>query len=903
MGCSGDNGPSKEGTAVELCSSDEDCDSGRCDPRQGCVACLFDHDCSDGERCDARTCREVIPCDGEADCGGPNYPICDLAAGECVACLEGSDCGGTAHCVDQRCVPYEACSSDDACAEGVCDSAAGECVECVESADCGGERACIEQKCVTPCVRERDCPADSPVCGPAGYCVECAVHAHCPDVYHCSEGGCALDVCENAQTRCDAGGLAVESCASSGSGFIGSACDARQSCTSASGTPECLDWVCEPEAESCDATVVELCSANGLEIVSRTDCAERDETCQAGACVARVCQAGEVACRDGDVYRCSADGSGDALERSCDVDELCNAELADCVPLICEPNLPVCDGDTARTCNDDGTAYAGGSVECDAAEACFEGQCLPRVCTGEYVCDGEDSRRCVDAGTRLELAERCSLDAAEPTYCSLETGRCELVGCEPSQPVCVGNMATVCADDGSAPVAGGIDCENLDEVCFGGACLPELCTEEYVCQQADLYRCEDNGSSLRLSGECGRPELCDAEAGLCLPEVCVPGDPICNGTVATLCDETGAGYEPGGTDCSETDQACHEGTCAKVVCDAAEHVCVDGDVHLCNPSGTASVLVADCDTGDHCVPGASACEPNSCSPGAAMCDGTVATTCRPDGSGPNAGGTDCADAGEACSLGVCEPLVCTPGERFCEGGHVRLCSGAGTTSGPYDTCLSAEYCDDTSTATCRPRRCTPDATACSAESIAVCNSDGSGYVSTSTDCTLTDTVCDLVAGCTESATDVVGSAVLSSENPMPTLHLTVLEVLTPRALTELSAYFAVSDDTQIVWLVYEALAPRGTYQKLFELMATATAGAATFHDSGAIDVSLQAGRYYALGALIRGPHTEYQSATPAEPLSFAAVVGPYRTTANSVLEEIWVDASPGGMGLQGMATR
>lgn len=904
MACGDDRRPPKDPPEAELCTADDDCETGRCDPRRGCVACLFDHDCSDGERCEQRACREVIPCATGDDCSDSNYPVCDLAVRECVACLEDGDCGGTAHCVERRCEAYEACTASDDCSEGVCDTALGECVECVESADCGGERACVGKKCVTPCARERDCSAEAPVCGPAGYCVECAVHAHCPDVYHCGDGRCALDVCENAQSRCQADERGIDTCTASGNGFVGSACGERQSCTSDSGEPECVEWICEPESQSCatDATAVELCSPNGLEIANRTECAERGETCVAGECVTTVCAPGELSCQDGDLYRCSGNGTERELEQACSTDERCDAAEETCIPLVCPPSTLVCDGDTVRTCNAERTDYIGDAVACETTEACFDGACLARICVGDYLCDGEFSRRCADSGTRLELVETCSLDAPEPTYCNPDTGRCELVGCDPSQPVCVGNIATVCADDGSAPVEGGIDCEDIDEICFAGGCYPELCTEEYVCQLGDLYRCEDNGSALRLSGECGRPELCDANAGLCLPEVCTPGDPICNGTIATTCDESGAGYEPGGTDCSDTDQACHQGACADIVCDAAEHICVEGDVHRCNLSGTASELIDECDSGEHCTPGIASCEPNACSPGARTCDGTVATTCRTDGSGPEPGGTDCAENGEACRLGGCVALICAPNQRFCSDGHVRVCNSTGTASAPYDDCLAAEYCDDTTTATCRPHRCAPNDLACSGETIAVCNDEGSGYVTLGTNCATNGNVCDLTNGCRTQATDVVGSAALSSENPMPTLHLTVLEVLAPRRLTEIRSYFAVTTDTDIVWVVYESLEESGTYEKLFELAGTAAAGVATFHDSGEINVALQAGHFYAIGVLVQGPHTEFQSPTAAPPLSFAAVVGSSRTIANTALDELWIDVGPGAMGYQGFVT-
>jgi hypothetical protein len=130
----------------------------------------------------------------------------------------------------------------------------------------------------------------------------------------------------------------------------------------------------------------------------------------------------------------------------------------------------------------------------------------------------------------------------------------------------------------------------------------------------------------------------------------------------------------------------------------------------------------------------------------------------------------------------------------------------------------------------------------------------------------------------------------------------VLEVLTPRTLTEIRSYFAVTADTDVVWVVYEALESRGTYTKIFEASGTATAGSATFHASGELSVPLEVGHFYALGVLVRGPHREYQSATAAEPVSFAAVVGGSRTTGSDVLGEIWVDVGGGGMAFQGLVT-
>lgn len=895
--CGGEDSsePAAPGAAA-VCDVDVDCEGGRCDPLRGCVACLFDHDCADGQRCDARECRDVIRCEGTSDCRDTLTPVCDEASETCVACLEDADCPGAAHCVAWRCEPYSACATTAECAEGVCDANRGECVECVSSNDCSGSATCLANRCATPCRSEKDCSPTAPFCGPQGYCVECATHAHCPEVYHCAAGRCELDVCEGVAKRCDVAHRAIETCAANGSGFLPTACDASQSCTAESGEPTCVDWVCEPESEVCDddARYLELCAADGLSVARRIDCADSDEVCVNGECATRTCAPDEYSCENGDLYRCSGDGTLKELAKNCDNDELCSEAEADCIPLSCQPGAPTCDGDELRRCNDRGTGLTGNAERCKRDEACFDGACLERICASDYECDRDVSLQCVDNGTRLVEVERCAPLGELPTYCNPDSGRCETVGCDPSQPICSGDLATVCADDGSGPVAGGVDCTVLEKACFAGTCQPVVCTDEFDCQEGDLYRCEDNGTALRLQGECGRPALCDAEHGTCLAEVCTPGEPVCNGTIATTCDETGAGYEPDGIDCATDDKGCFEGTCQPRVCDADEYFCSEGDVWLCDATSTQSALADDCDFSEHCVPRQATCIANTCSPGAAVCDGTVATVCRSDGSGPEPGGMDCSASNRACRLGICQPLICQPNQRFCHEGNVRLCDATGTASGPYDACLPEEYCDDTAPARCRADLCAANAAACSGERLATCNGDGSGYSDVQDDCAESGLVCTLAGTCASSATDTLGGIDLYAQNPGATLELTALEVLTPRTIIGLEAYFAVSTETEVVWLVYKSSVSTGVYTKLFEFTTTASAGLASYHSSGAIGVTLEGGAYYAIGVLIRGAHTEYWSAIAAEPASFAAIVGEARSDTDSAPGEIWIEGVWGG---------
>lgn len=893
VACGGDDPPTSRPNPEAICVVDAECESGRCDPRQGCVACLFDHDCPQAHRCHNRECREVVRCSATEHCAGSLTPACDENAGECVACLGDADCAGTAHCVEQQCRPYSACSANADCPDGVCDRERGECVECVAASDCSKGDLCLNARCERPCQGEKDCSAGKPFCGPQSLCVECATNSHCPDVYHCAAGRCSLDVCEGAAKRCDASERGIDTCNASGSGFTTRPCAANQSCTQPADAPECVAWTCEPESVTCseDGKAVELCSADGLSIASRTDC-NPDEVCVDGACAERVCKPQEFSCEDGKLFRCSDDGRSDDLIRTCQSGEICSADEEECLPLVCTPQAPACDGNAVRSCNDTGTGFTGKADRCEDDQTCFDGECVRRVCISDYQCNGDDSFQCVDSGTRLKLAEHCDTTAASPTYCNSDTGRCERVGCDPSQPVCSGEFATVCADDGSGPIAGGVDCTLLDEACFAGNCEPVLCSDDFTCEDGDLYACEDNGTALRLQGECGRPALCDAQAGRCLVELCTPGEPICSGAIATTCDEAGTGYEPGGTDCADQGQGCSDGTCLPLVCAPDAYFCSDGNIHLCDPTGTDAPLADVCESGEHCVTGEPTCVPNACSPGAPVCVAGVATTCRSDGSGPEPGGTDCTLAGQACQLGECRPLVCTPSERFCAtDGHVRLCNDTGTNSGPYDTCLPEEYCDGTDVAHCRADRCTAGGPACSGESLATCNADGSGYSAVGTDCSLSGQVCDLALGCADTATDTLGGSEISSENPHATLYLIALETLTSRTLVELEASFAVPMDTQVTWLVYSSSTSAGTYSKLFETTTTVGFGGAALHSSGAISVPLAAGAYYAVGLLVNGAHTEFHSTGEFRAVSFGAAVGSARVNAAAVLSELWIESS------------
>jgi hypothetical protein len=98
-GCRGDGSRSRDESPRTRCEFDEDCVDRRCDPRRGCVECLFDHHCDAEQRCDDRSCRAIVRCSSSDDCTAEAQPVCDENARECVACVTDAT---TARCATWR---------------------------------------------------------------------------------------------------------------------------------------------------------------------------------------------------------------------------------------------------------------------------------------------------------------------------------------------------------------------------------------------------------------------------------------------------------------------------------------------------------------------------------------------------------------------------------------------------------------------------------------------------------------------------------------------------------------------------------------------------------------------------------------------------------------------------------
>jgi hypothetical protein len=224
---------------------------------------------------------------------------------------------------------------------------------------------------------------------------------------------------------------------------------------------------------------------------------------------------------------------------------------------------------------------------------------------------------------------------------------------------------------------------------------------------------------------------------------------------ASASGQAGAVDGAGNTECTSNRDCslgvCGEGVCKDVSCVPNSTYCGDGGVWSCALDGTPAVLVQHCSSDQYCLEqsGRASCSATVCYAGDKVCNGSLATQCEPDGSGPKPGGDDCSAAKQICFQGECRDLLCTPGQKLCDDGSVYLCDDAGTTRALVTTCGSSEVCDEAAGA-CEFKVCDPGKLGCDSNRVVTCNASGSGYVQSGTDCAANNGVC--VAGtCVPSA--------------------------------------------------------------------------------------------------------------------------------------------------------
>lgn len=872
IGCSGSE--SKPTPKAEFaCASDKSCSVGRCDPFQGCVDCLFDHDCTGDNRCLNRTCRPVERCAEDGLCASG---VCDPALGDCVECLADRDCKQSAHCRAGQCESFIPCTAESDCKSSHCDLQLGECVECAQNSDCRAHEVCSDNSCRARCESSGDCPSGQK-CDTRGVCAQCLEHADCPGVYHCESEHCVLDVCEGPPF-CSLALDAVVTCSQSGDALKSSACAAGEGCFADGDEASCHPRNCTPGTLACDRTLryAELCGVDGINIESRVDCAAAGGVCNAGICVAQSCTPLSTRCGDEGVWRCNESGSSESLLQRCGAEEYCDSSSPACVPRTCAAGELKCDGEVVFSCNAAGSGWER-EVDCvDGGGLCWNGACSPRACVAPHFCKDGSSFACVENSTRAQLAAACKLN---DTLCEPSTGLCAPRACEPGAALCNGELVTTCNDEGSGPREDGIDCHANQMVCWAGHCLPALCDVPLKCAEGQLYRCDNHGTAWTLVSECAEGTVCDAAAGTCRLQKCEPGRPACDSDVATTCESTGLGYAGARVDCGQNQLVCEAGECAPRICESNQRYCVGDELRRCGASGATFEVMDTCFPSEYCEAMQGACSPDVCTAGAPICDGTRATQCAEDGSGPVAGGTDCSEMNRACERGICREIVCEPTRRFCaDASAVSLCNALGTASAPSERCREGTHCAPHSAgASCATNTCNPGEPACDGERPAICDSSGSGYTNESVDCGATKLVCDLSGACVSTAADSLaanGTAVSSG----PAYHFIMLRPSTSRLLSSFAVGLSLSSVSDLTWLLYYSDTPTGPYTLLRQSVSkeTRTDPRSLYSAQGNVLGELRIGSYYLLGVGVAVPHSVFQDpGSSPRTLSFTQVLGSF----------------------------
>lgn len=252
------------------------------------------------------------------------------------------------------------------------------------------------------------------------------------------------------------------------------------------------------------------------------------------------------------------------------------------------------------------------------------------------------------------------------------------------------------------------------------------CEDGQLCDNA-AGRCVE----CKSHDDCGGAEYCSD--GQCLDDECAAGEQRCGDAVIEVCDELGMGFEPE-ISC-RTSQRCIEDAgqaeCVDPICDADEYYCEGREIRLCDDDEFSGTLVSTCPRDEYCVveddePG---CEPYFCIPGESVCDGNTLTTCKEDGSGPESGGTDCAE--DVCVDGECQDLTCRPDEIRCNDGTAYTCDSEGMSEDAQE-CAETEYCE--AGVGCQAKVCEPSQPSCDGNEAVTCKSDGSGFEDDAMDC-------------------------------------------------------------------------------------------------------------------------------------------------------------------------
>jgi len=96
----------------------------------------------------------------------------------------------------------------------------------------------------------------------------------------------------------------------------------------------------------------------------------------------------------------------------------------------------------------------------------------------------------------------------------------------------VGAWAYGWISDGSGFAPGGTDCTQAGKVCANATCLPKVCEPGgYFCSGGNVNLCGPTGATSSLAATCSTYQFCKEGVSTCQTDVCVAGNPTCNGNM------------------------------------------------------------------------------------------------------------------------------------------------------------------------------------------------------------------------------------------------------------------------------------------------------------------------------------------------------------------------------------
>ena len=278
----------------------------------------------------------------------------------------------------------------------------------------------------------------------------------------------------------------------------------------------------------------------------------------------------------------------------------------------------------------------------------------PELCHDDGDCPGRFcdpiSGVCVDCVNNAHCGEGmiCDKWVCIPVQECEEDADCsDGMVCDPVAGICVG-----CLTDEHCPA---------DQVCVNQTCLVS-CLDGSPCPAGTVCDPDTNACVECLSDEdCGEPQWCNVAQMLCYPDVCDPGEFVCDGNAVVECLDNGSGW--GDPMPCPPDTICIGGECQEgKICVPGLITCKDENtLSECNDDGTVITEIP--------CPGDTTCK-----------DGVCTEDCVPDCAGKECGASGCpgyscgsCPDGEHCQDFQCVAGECAEGEVTCQWGMLVEC--------------------------------------------------------------------------------------------------------------------------------------------------------------------------------------------------------------------------------------